>query len=160
MDKYYYGEYGKFDESYLNYRRFFELSSDLYTPEYVLSLVDDENRSKILVDDKYVKKNSKRYYVFKNSLACSNCGIEGKFFTLERNSLEDSIWHFNLYAVDDNGCAVLMTKNHIIPRSKGGSGKLENLCTMCFRCNNLIFKYRSDLNECEMPRPVGRNRPV
>lgn len=138
MDKYYYGDIGIFEESYLKYRRFFEMHPDLYTPEYVLSLVDDEKRTKILVDGKYVKKNSVRYRVFKNSLVCCNCGLEGKFFSLEKNSVIDSIWHFNLYAVDDKGYAVLMTKNYVIPKSKGGTGRLENLQTMCFRCTNLI----------------------
>jgi 5-methylcytosine-specific restriction endonuclease McrA len=31
---------------------------------------------------------------------------------------------------------VLMTQDHIMPRSKGGANRLENLQTMCCVCNN------------------------
>ena len=37
--------------------------------------------------------------------------------------------------IDDNGQEVLITKDHIIPKSKGGKDKLDNYQTMCVRCN-------------------------
>jgi 5-methylcytosine-specific restriction endonuclease McrA len=40
----------------------------------------------------------------------------------------------NLYAIKD-GLEVLMTSDHIIPRSKGGPTILENLQPMCHICN-------------------------
>jgi 5-methylcytosine-specific restriction endonuclease McrA len=43
--------------------------------------------------------------------------------------------HFNLYAEED-GKFRLMTKDHIIPKSKGGANHLDNLQTMCDRCNH------------------------
>ena len=43
--------------------------------------------------------------------------------------------HFNLYAELD-GYIVLMTKDHIVPRSKGGKNMLENYQTMCCLCNS------------------------
>lgn len=43
--------------------------------------------------------------------------------------------HFNLYAEKD-GESRLMTKDHIIPKSKGGKNHLDNLQTMCDHCNS------------------------
>lgn len=44
--------------------------------------------------------------------------------------------HFNLYHVGPRGGLVLMTKDHIIPKSKGGQDHINNLQTMCSPCNN------------------------
>lgn len=37
--------------------------------------------------------------------------------------------------IDENGKEVLMTKDHIIPKSKGGANDISNYQTMCKRCN-------------------------
>lgn len=44
--------------------------------------------------------------------------------------------HFNLYFRDKANRLILMTQDHRIPRSKGGSNGIDNLDTMCFTCNN------------------------
>jgi hypothetical protein len=43
--------------------------------------------------------------------------------------------HANLYGVGRDGKLVLFTKDHIQPKSKGGSNNLWNLQTMCETCN-------------------------
>lgn len=86
-----------------------------------------------------VRMNSVRYQVFKkDGTKCKKCGIKGVFFALEKDRFVegDSGYHLNLYALNKNGEEVLMTKDHVLPKSKGGSDKLSNLQTMCIHCNN------------------------
>ena len=45
------------------------------------------------------------------------CGIEGKYFAKEKFA-DQSTYHLNLYAVDNNGDEILITKDHIMPHSK------------------------------------------
>ena len=99
----------------------------LFNPKYI--------KSKIILDGDAIKANSQRYQVFfTKGIKCSCCGIEGKFFRKEK-LLNDKSYHLNLYAIDDDGNEVLMTKDHIIPKSKGGRDILENYQPMCEHCN-------------------------
>jgi hypothetical protein len=60
---------------------------------------------------------------------CVCCGRQGSFFALEYRTLATP--HLNLYTED----GVLMTMDHIRPRSKGGAHNLTNLQPMCEPCN-------------------------
>ena len=82
-----------------------------------------------------VKVDTLRLITFKTrGVKCACCGLEGSFFAIETQK-EDIPPHINLYAIDEAGREVLMTHDHIIPRSKGGKNKLENCQTMCKPCN-------------------------
>lgn len=84
----------------------------------------------------YVNLNSQRLILFKaKGVICVSCGLVGEFFALERQDVENP--HFNLYGVDEEGDEVLFTKDHIIPKSKGGPNTLANFQTMCYPCNSL-----------------------
>jgi hypothetical protein len=108
----------------------------IYAISYVLPFITVD-RNKIEFDGKLVRMNSLRYHTFKKSIKCVNCGIEGKYFALEQNMniKEGNCYHFNLYAINNNGEEVLMTKDHILPVSKGGKDYIDNLQTMCTFCN-------------------------
>lgn len=120
------------------------ISLGQYTPDYVFAIIAKGNGGKFTPNDKSsiakvdghkLKANSFRYEVFKNSLICACCGIKGEVFLLERfknNEIEKP--HFNLYAYGDG--LVLMTKDHIIPKSKGGKNIMSNFQTMCQPCNS------------------------
>jgi hypothetical protein len=75
---------------------------------------------------------SDRFDVFMESLKCANCGIEGKYFAKTVTSKDTA--HLNLYGIKD-GEPVLITKDHIIPKSKGGKNNIENYQTMCLHRN-------------------------
>lgn len=91
-------------------------------------------------DGDMIKMGSDRYYTFKKSLCCAFCGIEGVTFYKERhlnrkgNPCSES-FHFNLYAIDANGNEVLMTKDHIRAKARGGKDILSNYQTACAICN-------------------------
>ena len=116
-----------------------------FVPEEVLSFVGNKKQQYQINDKVYhVKMNSHRYFIFKKSLQCVSCGIMGSKMILEQHT-NDKSPHFNLYAVEDNKL-ILMTKDHIQPKSKGGKDVLDNYATMCEICNNLKANY---LLNCE-----------
>jgi predicted metal-dependent HD superfamily phosphohydrolase/5-methylcytosine-specific restriction endonuclease McrA len=82
-----------------------------------------------------VKVSTLRLQTFKKSIKCAHCGCEGSFFAVEGNFEGDSP-HFNMYTIKD-GEEMLMTKDHIIPKAKGGRDHIDNLQTMCYECNQL-----------------------
>lgn len=93
----------------------------------------------IVVDGHPVKMWSLRYKTFDKGIFCVVCGREGKYFRLEKHILhadtDRNSWHFNLYSLNGEGGEILMTKDHILPKSKGGGNHISNLQTMCSQCN-------------------------
>jgi len=81
----------------------------------------------------FPRMRSQRYNCFRRRRSCVKCGIVGVKFLLQMHE-GDGRPHFNLYAEKD-GELILMTKDHIFPRSKGGSNRMHNLQTMCDPCN-------------------------
>ena len=90
-----------------------------------------------IADGVTVKMDSQRYQVFfERGIDCVCCGLKGQYFWLEQNRNQPgTAYHFNLYGVYDDGNEVQLTKDHIIPKSKGGKNYIDNYQTMCDRCN-------------------------
>lgn len=86
------------------------------------------------MDGDLINMGSDRYKVFQRSCICVECGIEGTYFLKEKHISKEP-YHFNLYGVNDDGQEILMTKDHIIPKSQGGKNHLDNYQTMCTKCN-------------------------
>jgi len=84
-----------------------------------------------------VKMSSHRYWVFRKSLSCVACGRVGNIMVLQRDRNQSCQPHFNLYSVEEDGTWILMTKDHIVPVSKGGANHISNYQTMCCECNEL-----------------------
>lgn len=97
-----------------------------------------KKKAKVVLDGDMIKGNSQRYQLFfTKGMKCVCCGIEGKYFAKERNAGSKDSYHLNLYGIDKNGNEMLITKDHIIPASKGGENHLSNYQTMCEKCNTL-----------------------
>lgn len=109
--------------------------SEVYDAVKDVLFMPDRNKEFVEIRGDMVKGNSHRYQTFfTKGLKCSCCGIEGKYFGKEK-SFNSKRYHMNLYAVDENGEEVLMTKDHIVPRSKGGKNHISNYQTLCVKCN-------------------------
>jgi hypothetical protein len=95
-------------------------------------------QEKVDFDGIKINMASDRYKCFVVSgTNCKECGLEGKYFRLEQLKAQpgNDAWHFNLYGLDNKGKEVLITKDHIIPTSKGGKNDVENYQTLCYLCN-------------------------
>lgn len=142
----------------------------VYSVDAVLSQLDKETA---IFDGDVIDMRSARYQVFAKSLVCVSCGLVGSYFAKEQtlrrqgDSTQKSFsrWHFNLYAIGNPWEEILMTKDHIMPRSKGGSDYLENFQTMCILCNvrkgNKIINEPKNLRFMDGVLPeVGRNAGI
>lgn len=110
----------------------------MFAPDDVFPFITEEDFKKEFVvgeNSFSVRMNSDRYHVFKANRFCVACGLEGKHMILDMNP-GDSSPHFNFYG-EECGKFVLMTKDHILAKSKGGQDVIENYATMCSICNNL-----------------------
>ena len=84
-----------------------------------------------------VSRYSDRYDVFRKSLTCTKCGLKGTYFRIDihKKDIDRQLYHFNLYGVNEEGQEILITKDHIIPKAKGGKDFFTNYQTMCVCCN-------------------------
>lgn len=109
---------------------------NLIGKEYLM-LKNQSNRrfdhNDLIIDGYKVRRISLRYMTFyQKGTDCVCCGRKGSYFLLEEgNKHNPERKHFNLYTED----GILLTKDHIIPKSKNGKNNVDNMQTMCIICN-------------------------
>lgn len=117
---------------------------NLKTECYNKSNKSAENQ--IEVDGYLVYTRSLRYMTFyQKGCKCCVCGKEGTHFTLDSGDGPDNRRHFNLRADD----GTLVTKDHIVPKSRGGRDHISNMQTMCCYCNKAKGNYMEGDEEPE-----------
>lgn len=116
------------------------IRKETYEIEAVLSKCfygDGSNGNDVFVefDGDNISMKSLRYKVFKEKgTECVSCGLKGLYFAKER-SINARRYHFNLYGVDANGNEVMLTKDRISPKAKGGTDEASNFQPLCRACN-------------------------
>lgn len=85
-----------------------------------------------------ISMGSHRYQLFaKKGVKCVNCGAEASYFAVERyEGNASNKFHLNLYGKRRNGDEFMLTKDHVMPKSRGGPSRIENYQVMCKACNN------------------------
>lgn len=117
------------------------------TLEEVLPHIDQDYRSTASLDlwceeiqkEIRVGLSSSRMRLIGRTQHCAACMIKGDHFWAESNSKDQNGiphgWHLNFYAFNYHGDPVMMTLDHIRPKSKGGTKSPENIQLLCTRCN-------------------------
>ncbi|WOX54845.1 MULTISPECIES: HNH endonuclease [unclassified Methanoculleus] len=111
-----------------------------YPVDAVMPFVSDlservGNRHHVRFEGVLVNMASDRMRCFLYSgTVCICCGLKARYFALERFCEADE-YRLNLYGIK-NGREVMFTKDHIVPKCKGGPSSLENYQTMCEHCNS------------------------
>jgi len=101
--------------------------------DYIIKYANVKKKQ-ILLDGDTIKITSNNLRLFKTKgYKCCKCGVEGKWFYKIRSDVNDG-YHLELFGEKD-GKLVVMTKDHILPLSKGGADHVANLQTMCSKCN-------------------------
>ena len=79
-----------------------------------------------------VKIHTERLLVFKRSQICAKCGANKTVILLQ---VDEHGQPFLNPVFIKNNRLVMMTMDHIVPKSLGGPTSYYNLQTMCFQCN-------------------------
>lgn len=93
----------------------------------------------ILFNDRLVSTSGARLRTFLKGTKCVTCGkqithcfIDGRINHIKKGVEEP---HINFYHIIGEK-EILMTSDHIRPKSKGGAGGVKNRQPMCFPCNS------------------------
>lgn len=85
------------------------------------------------------KLSTQRMLLIKRTQCCEVCRIQATHFWLESAGCFGP--HFNIYAENHHGHESMLTMDHILPRSKGGSTSQENIQLLCRDCNRVKKNY-------------------
>jgi hypothetical protein len=109
-----------------------------YSISHIFDLIDyalNCGKIKIRVGGDTVKITQTILTFFFKGVRCKGCRNRGRYFIKEYDE-ESGSYYLSLYALDKEGKHRLMTKDHIIPKSKKGRNNLRNYQPMCTVCNS------------------------
>ena len=89
------------------------------------------------------------------NLTCAFCGISASFAALESHAATPASVHLNFYAKDFVDRDVLMTWDHIQPKSLGGTNAMCNAQCLCTICNGLKGNDKTEKEVKQARRDMG-----
>lgn len=111
---------------------------------YIIKHIKQENLHGVKVEGITDPQSTKIQMFGNGQTTCVSCGIKGNHFYIERHENDTiSKYSLNLYAIDEHGMEQMLTWDHIIPKSLGGSNLLDNAQCMCEKCNRAKGNYLS-----------------
>jgi HNH endonuclease len=109
-----------------------------YSPEEILPRVKFPSSLRVPredLDGDQINFGTLRLQTFcAKGITCRACGLRGLFFVKEKHRTGERYYHLSLYALK-NGQEVMLTRDHIIPKSRKGKDTLANSQPLCFNCN-------------------------
>lgn len=82
------------------------------------------------------KSTRMKMFIYYHKTQCVCCGIKTAFAAVETGN-DKPEYHMNFYALTEKGEEVLMTWDHIKPKSLGGTNGQSNAQCLCVICNCL-----------------------
>lgn len=76
----------------------------------------------------WINRKKYRFYCRKG-LFCTKCGVKGELLVRAKPKNGNTAW---FVCTED---LTILTKDHILPKSKGGSNRDHNLQILCYDCN-------------------------
>jgi 5-methylcytosine-specific restriction endonuclease McrA len=111
---------------------------------YIINHIKQENLHGVKVDGITDPQSTRIRMIANGQISCVSCGLKGNHFYIERHENDTISKHsLNLYAIDRCGVEQMLTWDHIIPKSLGGSNLLDNAQCMCEKCNRAKGNYLS-----------------
>jgi hypothetical protein len=102
----------------------------LYTAEYIMWKLQTSKGRKIQLYDGFeVNISATLNLIKREGCVCKKCGTVGTHFKISDEG------GLNLFFEKSNGGHVIFTKDHIVPKSRGGINHPVNYQLMCADCN-------------------------
>lgn len=126
----------------------YEVKKTSYTIGEICEYITSDE-SYVILDGISIKVEGLRLKTLCKEHTCNNCLREGTHFKLCNNNFKNPQWHLCLWS-DDH---IQMTKDHIIPSSKGGANYIDNMQCLCTICNG---SKKDDLTDNDLKKGALR----
>jgi len=113
----------------------------------VISKIVGTSDDTILINNTPIRKTNTLMVFATHGTKCCCCGIEAAYFLYFENQ-DKGFLRLMVYRNTRSGNPIFLTKDHIIPKSKGGPNIMMNYQVMCVECN---ARKQNNINVQQVP---------